>query len=924
MISWFVLQPQFAQAFVDAFNQTTLTILLQHRHNRELNSLAAIPQPFPAIIDDVIRHAVRDGWLEELAVNARDTQRTHKELGRTVTQLLTGIKHEGKAYYQFSLDLTSLRPYLNWMQAQSRILPLGPLDPSGRDTASLHLDDVFVRLDVDKAGSEVLTTGQDAIYTAALGHLHTQKQLVLLGDPGSGKSTLLRYLIICLCNHLLDPESNWFERLSWIVTERRPTEIESSQPSRHFRELKIETHRWKLYNLVPIFVQLRDFANQSFNPQDENAIWQFICHQIPDALSSTIPTLSNLALNNSIFFMFDGIDEVSSEQRKQVWQAIGAWLKSPHGENRWIVTCRILSYVEEELPLRHLPIVTLQKFDSTQIDSFITDWYRTHFKRGVMSLDAAQDKTAKLQDACRGYLQELAQNPMLLTIMAIVQTYEGSLPDARAKLYQRCVETLLLRWQHAKDGENETGKSILQELACNPNDLERLLWKIGWKAHSQVKQRDRAADLPEWDVLQIAREGLGSLEKAEKFLSYTEKKAHLLIGKGGARNRFYTFPHRTFQEYLAACHLISDRPTIRRIASLAESGDQWREVVNLAFGRLVHVNVQHMTAIDIVRTRMIRSSIPTDEIGWRLVWFVGEACAVIGRQSLANDEDGAELLPIVRKQLVTLLERGMLTARQRAEAGDVLAILGDPRPGVCTREPDMLLIDAGTFKVGRSGQEGTIDRPYHIARYPVTVAQFTNFVDAGGYQDARYWGGEDSDGWRWCMVDHELYRGADPITHPQHWKQPKWHIENRPIVGVSWYEAMAYCRWLSEVTAKSYRLPNEIEWERAARHIDSRDYAWGNYWYDGIINSSEARIRRTTTVGIFPDGVAECGAHDMSGNIWEWTQSVYKSFYNVNQNAYCARGGAWYYNHWGANVAFRTSYFPHKSDRSIGFRVVFD
>ncbi len=197
----------------------------------------------------------------------------------------------------------------------------------------------------------------------------------------------------------------------------------------------------------------------------------------------------------------------------------------------------------------------------------------------------------------------------------------------------------------------------------------------------------------------------------------------------------------------------------------------------------------------------------------------------------------------------------------------------------------------------------------------MTVAQFGLFMAAGGYEEPRFWGGAESDGWQWRLAKHPDYRGEGPVTQPRYWLQPRWHGQNRPVVGVSWYEAQAYCAWLTEQSGREYRLPTEEEWERAARHTDGREYAWGNEWQDGIINSSEARISRTTAVGAFPRGAAACGAQDMSGNVWEWTSTPVGSSYSV-------RGGAWYDNRDGARVTCRYRYYPYISFNDIGFRVV--
>jgi len=290
-----------------------------------------------------------------------------------------------------------------------------------------------------------------------------------------------------------------------------------------------------------------------------------------------------------------------------------------------------------------------------------------------------------------------------------------------------------------------------------------------------------------------------------------------------------------------------------------------------------------------------------DAAGWRRTWLAGEMCATIGRQVAEKDEVGKEVLPRLRNLLVALLENEALTPQQRAEAGDALGKLGDPRPGACTLEPDMLPIQPGKFIYQK--RTHMIKRPFAIARYPVTVAQFGLFMAGGGYEEPRYWDGPENAGWRWRLTEHPDYRGEGPITRPQFWQQPRWHGENRPIVGVSWYEAMAYCAWLAEKSGREYRLPTEEAWERAARHTDGREWAWGNEWQDGIINSDEAQINQTTTVGTFPRGVAECGAHDMSGNVWEWTSTRAGRGYSM-------RGGSWSSNRYNARFADRSWTFP--------------
>jgi formylglycine-generating enzyme required for sulfatase activity len=118
----------------------------------------------------------------------------------------------------------------------------------------------------------------------------------------------------------------------------------------------------------------------------------------------------------------------------------------------------------------------------------------------------------------------------------------------------------------------------------------------------------------------------------------------------------------------------------------------------------------------------------------------------------------------------------------------------------------------------------------------------------------------------------------DQLTHP-----------NRPVMGVCWFEAQAYCQWLNtrirDLDAVDWiepgyrvRLPTEAEWEKAARTGDLRRYPWGNDHWSGHRANVDNRIGRSSSVGMYPEGANPLGLHDLSGNVWEWTRSVYRPY----------------------------------------------
>ena len=815
-----------------------------------------------------------------------------------------------------------LRPYLKMVVRRNGRLPLGPLDPGGKEGSHIALPQVFVNLQADLS-YHILRDAQSNAYEAheffrvALAHIYHHKQLILLGDPGSGKSTMLRFLAHCLAGHLHDGDSAWLGKLEWLVGVRKYASEKSEIVFKRndvieteFKTHQIHQRQWGGDIPIPVIIELRDFARTKFEPDSPLTLWHYVAKWLEkEGLPEAAVPLEHAAKRGEILFLLDGVDEVPLQQRPDIWKAIAALEEGPYGGNHWVATCRSLSFDVQEAPTG-VPSQTLRLLDDEQVQQFVTSWYGALMGSGELSREQAETMTTRLHEAVqRKQLQSLAANPMLLTIMALVQTYYGTLPDERARLYQVCVETLLLRWQRHKEGDSSELPSVLAKLGIGQADLERLLWQIGWEAHQKTVEWEDAADIPEWDVLQIAREQLGSLGKAEQFLEYTERRAHLLVGKGGLAERVYTFPHRTFQEYLAACHLASQRRFGREAAKLAAQGDMWREVLNLATGTLVFNQNNREKALDGIDQVLPRQTPdPDDEAGWYGVWLAAEMMLVVGQDAAEKDEVGQELLPKLRDQLVGLLAAAALTPVQRAEAGDALGLLGDPRTGVCTLEPDMIPIPAGTFLMGDEKRETHVDT-FAISRYPVTNAQFRHFVEDGGYTLK----------WQHCWTEAGWAEREDKNwTEPRFWQDGALSLANKPVVGVSWYEAMAYVNWLAKTTGNAYRLPVETEWERAARHTDGREYPWGNEWLDGIINSEESGVGRTTAVGLFPNGAAEYRVYDMSGNVWEWVHNTYYSdgFHRS------MRGVAWSANRSVARVSYRDAIHPDFADSYIGFRLV--
>jgi serine/threonine-protein kinase len=262
-----------------------------------------------------------------------------------------------------------------------------------------------------------------------------------------------------------------------------------------------------------------------------------------------------------------------------------------------------------------------------------------------------------------------------------------------------------------------------------------------------------------------------------------------------------------------------------------------------------------------------------------------------------------------RNALVLFLERLQQNHHPDDSCAHRLRQLANEWQSVIYGEPDWVKIPEGTFWMG--SEEIDIEKPihqvhldtYHIARYPTTNAQYAIFTHDTSYQTPKHW-----------------ENGIMPSL-----------LHNHPVVNVSWHDALAYCQWLCQATGKNIALPSEAQWEKAARGTDRRRYPWGNDFDKGKANTWENDIRTTTPVNAYPAGKSPYGVWDMSGNVWEWTSTLFRNYpynasdgrENLNEGDWrIVRGGSWGLAHVNARASSRLNYDPDLRSSDFGFRLV--
>jgi formylglycine-generating enzyme required for sulfatase activity len=360
---------------------------------------------------------------------------------------------------------------------------------------------------------------------------------------------------------------------------------------------------------------------------------------------------------------------------------------------------------------------------------------------------------------------------------------------------------------------------------------------------------------------------------AGRFLEYIDHRSGLLTPD---TDETYVFAHLTLQEHCAGRHIVLGSEDPIALAMQHRADDRWREPLFLGMGLAPPADLNDLLAALLDRdeddrpkpvTRWYRDLILAAELGADRDWAYLRTLPRIKVTKLQRD---------LRAGLVELLsDRDRpLPVAERVRAGFLLGDLGDPRVPVTVEEWRRELararagdtdgyfcrVPAGTYIIGSADDDRDaedeekpqhqveIPQPFLVARYPITHAQWQEWVEVGG---------------------EPSYAANDANF-------------NQPVVAVTWDMCNDFCIWLSAQLGITIRLPTEYEWEAAARGGDARRYPWGDGWRDDHAATEEDRETRgwrwSVPIGCYPAGAAPCGALDMAGNVWEWTADVWQSY----------------------------------------------
>lgn len=380
--------------------------------------------------------------------------------------------------------------------------------------------------------------------------------LVALGNPGTGKTTALKKFI-----------------LDYVEQTRAQTQAR--------------------YSGIPIFVSLREFARKLDSKEKEYSLLEFILDNARSSLNIVCSKdfFTYYLDGGECLVCFDGLDEVTAlGQRQKITNIVETFIHR-YPRNRYIVTSRLVGYEQAPLSRRLFRHYIVQPLDDSNIRKYIHSWYMSREK----STEGAQDRAAELINKVMGNerLYELAQNPLLLAIIAIVHKVEAELPHERVKLYDRCSEALLVTLDAVKRLESSDYNKEYYKYR------REILEAVAYWMQTELIEKDsrevivNEADLHLFVAKRLKDDKTFSLsekdawQQAEGFLKFIKERSGLLIELG---EKQFSFVHLTFQEYFAASYIISEH-----IYDFNDMWDvvkqylfypNWREVILLFLGGL--------------------------------------------------------------------------------------------------------------------------------------------------------------------------------------------------------------------------------------------------------------------------------------------------------------------------------------------------
>jgi formylglycine-generating enzyme required for sulfatase activity len=795
--------------------------------------------------------------------------------------------------------------------------------------------------------------------------------LLVLADPGCGKSTLARFLTCFFINRYCRNEKDSFGLLVPLSTLRTS--------GMTYQEAVV----YCAAKYVGLDEDLQVLKDLEVNIGEACIIF--------DGLDELPISRRTMTEKEPVPLRREAVILISTLRHLQPSQAEGNMpLKS-------IVTSRSKDYFEDrESNLGTVPHYFISRFSPGQMNTAVRKWHDAakaraieHLKDDAKILESLDERQRGIQSALRDHfdLATVCLTPLMLSVLQAVYSAPQDLPSSVSQLCWRAVSWFLVE-KHIVTSQDEF-------VADNAPWLLRTIIEIGWYVHTRMVS-GQGTSFNDTDLRRIAKSACPheSLSKADyqtqedaitSVVSFIRRGHGILVNVSPDE---FQFVHNVFREVMAGRALGNLPVPERRDYALNEL---WHGPIRYWAGlRAGEADGLHEISAFVGE---LSSDVKT-----------GDALAVLARAEMLVEvysivprnqftQDLKDRMSEVCDELCLLLKREDLRLAHRIRVGDLLAILGDPKleTGVLDR---VHWIDAGNYRIGRDQGHRTRIAKYQtcpasppivgdlgrfgIGSYLVTNMEFRRFIDAEGYNNSKYWPGET--GWKWASGDtntvQSLIKMARAVASmhlsselaaqrlvpdeipercvqmierrlPLYWLDPAYNRPNQPVVGINWWEAVAYCLWLDEVLRDKgaldgdghIRLPIEAEWETGARLCGNGNiYPWINgepadcaHVRVAFDRSNDPPVFRSCAVGLFQSVSTSLPIFDLVGNVWEWTASkaglyAKHSFEQMLDSEgledRISRGSSWLSSEEeSTQITFRSFDPPYNAYEDLGFRI---
>jgi formylglycine-generating enzyme required for sulfatase activity len=782
--------------------------------------------------------------------------------------------------------------------------------------------------------------------------------IVLLGPPGSGKSTLLRHFEL--------------DNATAVLESRNHNDLAKAP--------------------LTFFVPLNDYkARDPGNPLPLPKDWlaERWLAKYPE-----LPPLDTVLRAKQLTLLLDALNEIpgSGDEPIRLWKDFLLELNRNYPSNRVIFSCRSLDY-SAPLSSKDLPVpqVRIEPLSDNQVRRFVelycaehgeTLWYNLQGSPQLELLRSPYYLKLLVEQADEGEIPEgraalftgfvrqalwrevQANNPLFATDELLHQR------DLR-KLTQR-------RWKTPYELPSrgvlfEKLSTLAYQMQAQRSDQEAAQLRIAYNEALDILDHDRDEDILK------AGEALGVLEEdlARDEVLYI----HQLLQEYFAAIQLAKTPEPQLVQVTWQIDEVS--PSLAEtLAGIADSdplpllpATGWEETTVLAAAMRENPDTVVAALMNVNLPLAGRCAAQPD---------VPVSQALRSKLQQALIERIQDLRADLRDKIAAGLALGGLGdprfERHGGPYGEYLL-------------PPLVKLPGGLYTFGSDEElyegEGPVHsvqlEPFLIGCFPVTNAEWACFLKAGGYEEARWWATAEDKAWwqgestaegpkRQWRENRQLFQQnlkqirvwqqegritsaeADDMeqiaqmrdnefeelleewyppgrqTQPAYWNDDAFNNPAQPVVGISWHEARAYCAWLRVQTNQDFRLPTEAQWEAAARGQEARRYAYGDKFDAALCNTFETHIRRTTPIGLFPGGDTPDGLVDMTGNVWDWTSSLYRPYpYEATDGREnpitgdgrrVVRGGSWVNSRADARAAYRYRSLPDLRYDYLGVRLV--